>query len=631
MKKTTKNATDGSNTLGAENVLSFNKEAANLNAVAEKMFADGNELAAVDLCYECEKNGKLTPSLYACMAESLFNYRLYSRAADCWFKYLNLVTEKSFIRAYNGLGACYQMGEIPQIAAYYYNMQLQSENDRELLYDDYMYDLFYGATNSDDDDGIGEILAKIIDPDYDSDEPDYSLNDCDSDYDSAYGSEYGAEDDYDSSLDFKRKPSPEYEPFTVVDKEPKAKKDEWRNLYYLGRRGIYEKPVTAENVLSFIPEDSPYYVDACYYRAIAALNAKIFDVALELFAMPAVKSKHIDSVAYLFGVKFLLGDWNESDKAAFFTLKGSGCSVFKVLSHFVNDYNSQGEFDKAYELAVIMQEVAPNDAPVFRLVAACAFNAGKYELASEYFYKYYALTRNPCAGYYRDKAQKAMRGEKVDKIEDEKSFPLNEAEKIISKVSKWLIAPTSSLKRRANEIFELAEEFFYIGNVELQSAICQVLFVIGGERAKSFFKKRLIESEVNDGIKLLITSLLVQLGNDKLTGAVFSAIYSRVQFEKVEFPGEKDFIFTEAYALAFGKLAPYYEARLYKIKTAAYEIFNKLCRNGNVNKVTDVLSLATVIAVQSKAVKLNKTDIIEYFNASRSAVKKVEDLIKKTT
>lgn len=611
MKKITKNETPEQKPLGAENVLSFNKEAANLSAVAEKTFADGDEIAAVDFCYECENNGKLTPSLYASMAESLFNHGLYYRAADCWFKYMNLVTEKSFVRAYNGLGACYQMCDISPIAGYYYNLQLQSENDGELRYDDYMYDFFSDEPNPDLDDGIGEVLAKMLD--------------SENEEEGEYGDEY--EPNYDFGDDFLPKRKPKHEPFTIVG----DKKDDWRSVYHLGRRAMYEKPLTAENLLSFIPEDSPYYVGACYYRAVSALNCGLSDVALEMFTKPSVKSKHVDSTAYAFGIKFLLGNYNEKDQAELMALKGTDCYVFKALEHFVSELTSKKSYKKAYELASIMQRVNPNDAFILRLVAACAFNAEKYDVASAYFYNFYALTRNISAKYYREQAQKALRGEKVEKIKDVTCLPDKEIEKIITKVSKWLVTPIASLKRRADEVFELAEDFFYMGGMELQSAICQVIHAIGGERAINFFKKRLIESELNDGIKLLIMSLLVQLGHDKLTGVVFSAIYSRVQFEKVEFLGEKDLIFTEAYSMAFGKLAPYYEVQLYKIKTAAYEIFNKLCRNGNVNKVTDLISLSAVMAIQSKAVKLNKTDIIEYFGASRSGVKKIEDLIKKNT
>lgn len=568
----------------------FLKTEASLSAVAAQKFAEDDWSSAMSFCYECEKKGKLEPSLYASMAECLFSYGLYVHSANCWFEYLNLVTKKNFIRAYNGLGACYQMHDVLTLADYYYNLQLSCDNDKELLYDGYMYNFYNNGGDGFEKDEIYAVFKALLN---------------------------GGETDSSPSI-------------RLVKSDSSSSDKDWREVYYSALERLDDEPVTAENLLSFIPPESPYYAQACYERALLAVRLKLFDTALEMFKNPAVASKHSDSAAYIYGIYFYMRD-EVGAAAAYAELKRSNGNLLDALDCFSVMLSAIGEYERAYDYAISVLALSMHDARIFKVVGKCAFNAGKYEESSEYFYKYYQLTRDPCVGYYRTQALKALSGgADIKKIYDCEHFPKAEEERLISSVAGWLLIARSTLKRRADEVYEKADSIFYIDNFELQSAVCQIIAALGGERSKSFLKKKLLRFDINETIKTLIISLLVQMGHDKLTGIVFSGFYFRVQFERVEFIGEKDFIFTEAYSIAFGRFVPYgSEAKLYKIKTAAYEIFNKLSRNGNAKKINDVVALAAVIAIQSKAVELSKSSIIEYFEAKRSAVKNIEELIKK--
>lgn len=122
--------------------------------------------------------------------------------------------------------------------------------------------------------------------------------------------------------------------------------------------------------------------------------------------------------------------------------------------------------------------------------------------------------------------------------------------------------------------------------------------------------------------------MLVELGNDKLTGIVYGDVYSQIQFENVEFTQGNSDLFLSAYALAFGKFSPYEEKELYKLKISAYDIYYKLLQEGNLRKVSDITALSALITINAKIEgEFASDDIIEYFGAQKEEVKKIIGLL----
>ncbi len=585
------------------NVLKFEKNADRLSALAEEKFKEGDDENALTFAYACEAEGNLTPALCAAVAEVLFKHTLHDRAAYYWFKYLNMVTERHFARAYNGLGACYLHMGNDLMAGYYFNLQLKDPYNKPQIYDDYMYSFFSSNPMFDEDD----------EPDEEDDE---------------FWFRYGENEfDLDYGEPSKKQKKSAFKPRLVSkDGEPQ---DDWSVVFEKGVKKIKQSPVSAENFLSFIPPESPYYEKACFYRAIAAWRIKEIDLALELFKSVDKNSPHRQSaVRYIYAICFVKGDKAGENKAAAEILSDQGCCG--DLDFIADDISRLYDKTKGYEFAVKLKGLFPLNEGFNCFLAAYAYNAGKFEESAELFSEYCRLTRSLSASYYFSAALSAKNGKKIlDEIVDPFYLPAESAAEITIALFKYTALAPSTLRRKANEVFGYVEQAFFVPSSEIQNIASAVVGVIGGDRAKNFLKQKLLDPEVHDDVKSAILSVLVQMGHDRLTGAVFAGLYMRLQFERVEFVGEKNSIFTDAYALAFGTIAPYPEAKLYKLKIAAYEIFNKLCRNGCVKKVTDVSALAAVIEIQAKASGLTKKEVIENLYAEKKTVKQIEDLLKK--
>ena len=139
----------------------------------------------------------------------------------------------------------------------------------------------------------------------------------------------------------------------------------------------------------------------------------------------------------------------------------------------------------------------------------------------------------------------------------------------------------------------------------------------------------MIKHDVDDGIKSLILSMLVDMGNDKPTGLVWGNVYLKIKFEKVEFNEGNGDIFRLAYSVAFGKLAPMYNDQIYKLKIVAYDYYYKLLANGNLRKVKDAQTLGALFALACD-MKLSDDEntLFEYFATNRVKIDKLLSIIE---
>jgi hypothetical protein len=203
-------------------------------------------------------------------------------------------------------------------------------------------------------------------------------------------------------------------------------------------------------------------------------------------------------------------------------------------------------------------------------------------------------------------------------LPEEKSLELE------SLASKYLLLSKKQMRKISNKLFEFAEDCFATLSVELQIIACQIISFLQNQQAEKYLKNKLIDPRIADNVKSVMLTALVEMGNDKLTGLVYGGVYSRVPFEKIEFTDGSEDLFLGAYAIAFGRMAPYDENELYKLRDSVYDIYYRLLSNGNLRKVADVLALAAFITVNAGiTIKLMPEELIVYIGSSVEDVNKI--------
>lgn len=566
--------TRGINNINSSKVVEFFKDSRMLCDMAREKYDLGEDEKALALLLEAEKDGKLAASNLELAADICLNLGLYDECADYWFKYLSTVSPKHFSTAFNGLGACYYVTRRYDLAGYYFNRQLQNDCGDELPYDDYLYNLADEALPIDDS-------------------------------------------------------------IRIYDRDEEAN----REILETAREIMEENPEIAEGMLLGISKDSSAYGDACLMLAVCRLREEDFSGAAEHFENALSSEKYYGRAACnLFGIYSYSGEDEKAEKYYNEVKKHAATNALTVAeaSDFLDVFKYAGLLSgkrgaaAAYDFAVKLNEIFPAAAEAVYFSAFAAFNVGKYCEAADAFLRYYKITGKPYAEFYRKEALFAANGAgNYKKLDFRYGYPPEEVNKISGKAEKLAKLAKNSLKKRAGEAFEVAECAFCTSDLRLQTICAETVAIIGGARAEKFLKGKLISSSVSDEAKTMLVSLLVELGEDKAAGVAYSGVYSRLQFERAEFGGEKSDLFLDAYAIAFGRLSPFSDEDLCKIKTSAYDVYYKLGRNGNLRKVNDPLTLAAAIAllcgIETGA---KREEILDYFAVKPEKLKKLLSLIE---
>lgn len=578
MKKTNaeirKESGEKFNNNSSSKVVSFFKDARMLCDMAREKYELGEEESALALLIEAEKEGRLTASNIELAADICLNLGLYGECCDYWYKYLSTVSPKHFSTAFNGLGACCYVTRRYDLAGYYFNRQLQNDCGDELPYDDYLYDL------------ADEALP---------------IDDC----------------------------------IRIYDRNDETN----REILATAKEVMEDRPEIAEGMLLSIPKDSDAYGDACLLLAICRLREEDFSGAADYFEKTLSCEKYYGrAVCNLFGIYTYSGDDEKAEKyynevkkyVNKNALTVSGTGDFSDVFKYAGLISVKRDAAVAYDFAVKIKELFPSAAEAVYFSAFAAFNVKKYDEAAENFLRYYKLTGKPYVEFYRRTALRALNGNAdYKKLNFCYGYPPEEIKRINEKAEKLAKLNKNSLKKFTDEAFEIAECSFYTYDLRLQTICSETVAVIGGARAEKFLKSKLISSSVSDEAKTMLVSLLVELGEDKAASVAYSGVYSRLQFERAEFGGEKGDLFLDAYAIAFGRFSPFSDEDLGKIKTTAYDVYYKLGQNGNLRKVNDPLTLAAAIALLCGIeTGVKREEIIDYFAVKPAKLKKLLSLIE---
>ena len=550
----------------ASNVILFKKNEDTLFPTAVERAESGDLEGALSLYLELERTGKFPAVLYRNVADIYTDLMMYSESITYWFKYLNFVKKRYHIEAYNGLGGNYYLTGINDIAAYYFNLQINEENTddvTELPFDDCLFDL-------------------------------YSLT-CEDDKNKQF-KEINSERDAQNIITAKK-------------------------LFESNREKAY-------TIVKSINENSVEYENACITLAAFFIIDKRYDLAAEKYLQIPEYSPNYDyALNNLFGTYFCANDIANADKILLI-IKKRDCAELEHLSKFFHIINSSGNNNLNYLYSQRLKDLfdLPNMA-FYQGIAA--YNVGEYKHASECFKRYYRASNSYLAKYYVE----ASLGKECGRIDypEKLNFTFTLCEYKILQLEKqsteFLLQSSKQLKKNENDIYDFASACFCTNRTELQIIACQILSCVPSEKSETYLKNLLINPSVSDNVKIMIITVLVEMGNDKLTGMVYDNVYFRVPFEKVQFTEDKGRVFLSSYAVAFGRMAPYDENQLYKLKISADDLYYTLLSNGNLRKVNNIVALAAYIVINADiSIKLSNDELIEYIGSSVKEVNKIIEL-----
>ncbi len=547
-----------------QGIITFKRDENNLLPLAEEKESVGDNEGAISLYLALLENNKPSPKIYKKIANLYTSLEMYSNSAVYWYKYLNCVTKRHFAEAYNGLGGNYYLLGENDLSAYYFNLQINDSADDELPFDDYLYDLFYTVTEKNP-------------------------------------------------------------PFKIVDDQGEEDKDKIRRAKELFEDSAEE----AYRLLQEIKEDSSEYENACITLGAFYMIDGEYLKAIERYQLINENSESYEyALNNIFGAYFCLSDIGRAEETLAELKKKEICD-FDQLVKFFHLIRSIGNHGLNYKFSRYLRDLFSTPR-IYFYCGVAAYNVEKYDEAKDFFVDYYKVTHSKVAQYNATAAGEMLMGNKSfpQLLPYNLIFPESKIIELEGLAPKYLVMSKRQLRKKASEIYDFAEECFCTSSTELQIIACQIVSFLETAQAEKFLKEKLIDLRLSDNIKSIIVTALVEMGNDKLTGLVYGNVYSRLPFERVEFTENCPEIFLGAYAIAFGRMAPYDENELYKLKDSVYDIYYKLVSNGNLKKVNDVLALAAFITINAGIkIKLMPEELITYIGSSVENVNKIIKLV----
>lgn len=560
-----KKSTISSDKIQSDKIVQFNASSDVLNDIAEELIDEGDMEGALATFLKIDES-EIDYNILKTMADLYTELGMYDYAVNYWYKFLDAAPTRFRAEAYNGLGGNYYMMHNDNLAAFYFNLQITDKNDSEFPFDEFMYDLF---------DKKDPLLFK---------QPSIRL--------------YNSQNEKD------------------------AKKVEEAHII------LQADPDKAKKIYKTIKEDSSYYAEACFYLGVLnMLDLNLSESLEKMLIAKKLKFREDVSTTYVYGLSFYL---NKDDiKESSLSDMKRGMSDFNAAMAFFPLYAGFERADIAYEYARTIDDVFSKFGKMHLYYAYAAYNAKKYDDATKHFHNFYNITKSPWVWDVKEYCDSVLCGA-------QKFFPFEYVEKLQDFSADTQIYCIQDLMRhKPSEVRYLttgiAYEFepcLYSTSIELCAAVLQILGIINDEESIKILKNFLLRDDAADRLKPLALSLLVESGNEEETGMVFNHIYSKVPFERVEFNDECGNLFRSAYALAFGRLAPYFENEIYKLRISAYSIYEKFLASGKIRKVKNVSALAALMTKLSGIdISSELVEVFKYLGATSTAVNNLEKLL----
>lgn len=546
------------------NVIEFKRDSETIDEIVEDLLDENDRIAALALLHEIEARGDCDFRTYQRIADLYTELSMFERSIDYWYKFLDAAPAKYRAEAYNGLGGNYYFLKNERVAAYYFNLQISDKGDADFPFDELMYELF--APPNDD------------------------------------------------------------EPLKIVDERSIADEKTIERI----RECIESEPFRALKECSRIECGSPYFGEAKFLEGNFLLAYLDFENALDCFKQAKNAGYRADvALTEILGIALMLDD-RKSVKEAFEELKREDNIVEEGTLKYFSLFSAFCRYDIAYEYYQKVAELAPDYGDLILYGAYAAFNVGEYDAAAKIFCDYYKITGEDYsleyADYALEQAHKKRKPVKPPILEYRLGYESRRIQICADSLSNYLKRrPTAS--DDLNFIRYCASICLTSDDPDILAVTFQTLCNCDSVYAAKKMKDYLLKSNGIESVKLLILSLLSEHGQEKPVGAVISDLYSRVPFERVEFNEECGDTFRAAYSIAFGRIAPYCEKEAYKLRVAAYALYDKFLSNGNVRKVKSPNALAALIFKRS-GIKLfdGFRDYCKYFGTTVAAFSRLDGL-----
>ncbi|MBR6737892.1 MAG: tetratricopeptide repeat protein [Clostridia bacterium] len=547
-------------------ILSADFSSTTLEALYKQKLKKGDLLGALLITDRMQKNGMGESELSLKRAKVYYDMQKYDASADEWIKFLSVQQdERSYARAYNGLGACfYKMGET-DLAGMYFNKQLRANKKAVFEYSNVTLEF------------------------------------------------------YDEALDPKNNYKLAY-PFDKAD---------FSNLLKICdgyiKVGYYDKAIES---LSIIPENSRFYVQKLISVSVCYFLKGEPKYATELIEKAHdIEPENVSVWCNAVSMYNALG--SDDRASYFFNLlRDADLQLQEDVHKVIMVACERGENELVKNLGKTYLVKNAYDTPILHLVGIANYNLGYYENAENLFKKCYQITRSPIHYYYYQIAEKAV-NKKPDYKKLEYSFdvPQKVRKTFLKRATELLGATQEEKQNLEKDIQTLAHYAFYSGIYELQSSVVTLLSELSTETAVKTLKNALIKLDVYDRIKSGIIGFLVADGLDEELPVAFSNVFMKIRLYKANFEGENSHAFLEAYSYAFAKLA-HAEKDLFPLKESAENIYNQLKEKGLLLKITDVKALSAVMYELSSISKIvSRREYAKYFQANLKKIKEIKEYL----
>lgn len=551
-----------------EKVIAFDAGESRLVELAERYCDEKNYCAALRMIYKKINLHGAEPDDWMFLAEIYDDMEVYEMSVNCWFRFLAVCDSEFLADAYEGLAACYyNVGNEPQ-SAYYYNKMLTEDNDVPIESKLEIARMFTRSPKN---------SFRII---YPPEKADYT-------------------DEIDEGVKLLKSGSYDEASERFSKVHPASKMAGLAKNYLAVCRLISGDVEAAEKECIEILEKNPEDVQALSTYCAVAVEKK-----------DDAKSREI--AHKLCGISTDNPD-----------------ELYKIATVCCES----GLHAEAYEKFCLLEEIVNYDNTLlyFKAVAAC--KSGKYRESIESFGKLIDVyPRAEVARFYYNELRAFQeKGGEPPALDYFYKLPKEEKEKRVK-----LLAILSHV--RAGELKTYAGEFDLVpllrwtfDEFDGQESELQLLAINVAVRAgeDEFLKEILLDSTVNDVIKIEIAHLIFERNKDVRLYLVLCDVFRKFDFKKLETGRLKSKTFIYAYSVCAAKYCLLGKESVTKFNRAARRIYRRLEERSMLSVVSDKDSLACAVYLVAEKEESDFQAAIEAFRANEDNVRTILKEISK--
>lgn len=533
-----------------EKVVKFDLSAETLLDIAEKKLDEKDYVGALRVLRKSVERNGATVDEYEVFADIYDEMELFEMSADYWFRFLDSCSEEEAVDAYEGLAACYYNLGNERQAVYYYNLMIEDK---------------YVSTENNIE--MGELFSapsrrpfRIV---YPPQEADYT-GELDAGLRALRGGDYVRADEFFSSVPPEAESYPNAQNFLALSKLMQGKTDEAEEICVRQLR-------KDENNIPLL---------ATYAAVLTeqGRSAESRAAAQKLAAMPVSSADELYKVATV-------------------------CCENKL-------------YEEAYEKFCMLEKQVSYDLTLLYFKAVAAFKCGKVKESLAGFAKIIDIFPDAAVAryYFGEIRRYAEEGGDAPETAFFYRLPANEREARVKLLSALADIPQADLRSFLSDIdiLEYIEWCFdEADGMDLELMLLGMRLAVRAGM-DDFVRDMLLESGLNDLVKVEGARYLAERNRSFTAGVVLSDFYRRVSFVKLNVGRAKHAKFLHAYALCFARFALLGDGTSEEYKASAERIYAALERASKLESVSDEASLACAI----------------YFITSKNALRRTQEVLQ---